>query len=440
MTEMIPWIIAAICLMIAVAAVVCLTRKNKKQDANAQSSEIPAVQSVPDDTEIIPEDSRNELKIEFENLALLTDDENKRLVEIKDKSLISRIDNAIPGTLQAVLNTQAVSQYQQAVRSAGQLYQAIIPNGAVLTKSKTMSDALRGFYRGAKGIEGQANLVAVDGNMGKALAEVGVANAAMGVASMVVGQYYMSQINDKLVKLTEGIDEIRAFQDREFKSRVCALVAGVQKRSVFRTELIENDELRQRELEHLNTLEDECIKLLGQANSTLMDYSHKTIHKYEEYENTVRQAQKWYQYQQILLELLGRIEELAYALNLGKVSKEYCYNLYAPYAKQSESALVQLNHWHGTEIRRLKIDIESARRRRQGIDGFFMNVPALFDDNLHYKHISRSVAGMIVQQKSGKVKDVPGQQIDLFQEDVRLIAKDNKLYYLPSGETENNIS
>jgi len=44
------------------------------------------------------------------------------------------------------------------------------------------------FYN-AKNIRGQANFVAVDGNMGKGLAAMNVANAAMGVASMVVGQY-----------------------------------------------------------------------------------------------------------------------------------------------------------------------------------------------------------------------------------------------------------
>lgn len=95
-------------------------------------------------------------------------------------------------------NAGAVHNYRHAVQSAGQLYQAIIPKGAVLADSRAMEGAKRAIYHGAKGIKGQANLLAVDGNMGGGLAAMSVANAAMGVASMVVGQYYMTQINNRL--------------------------------------------------------------------------------------------------------------------------------------------------------------------------------------------------------------------------------------------------
>lgn len=51
--------------------------------------------------------------------------------------------------------------------------------------------------------------------------------AAMGVASMVVGQYYMTQINAKLDAISDGISEIQNFQDNEYRSRVFSLVAHV---------------------------------------------------------------------------------------------------------------------------------------------------------------------------------------------------------------------
>ena len=139
-----------------------------------------------------------------------------------------------------------------------------------------MEGAVRGLYHGAKGIQGHADFVAADGNMGSGLAAMNAANAAMGIASMVVGQYYMAQINDRIDSITNSMDRIAGFQDNEYKSKVYALVAEIQKISTFQIETMENEELRTRELAHLKNLEHECAHLLGQANLTLQDYAKKS--------------------------------------------------------------------------------------------------------------------------------------------------------------------
>ena len=248
---------------------------------------------------------KHDLAITFDDLPALTEQEESQLVEVKDSQLLARIDNAIPGTLQAVANTGAVHSYQEAAKSAGQLYQAIIPKGAVLDKSRAMEGAVRGSYRDvANSIKGNANWVAVDGKAANNLAAVGVANAAMNVASMVVGQYYMSQINDQLADINAGIEKVADFQQTEFKSKVYALVAEVQKSSTFQVETIENDELRNRELSHLKSLEHECAQLLGQANLSLQDISGKKGLDYDAYEKKIGEAENWFQYQQILLEVM----------------------------------------------------------------------------------------------------------------------------------------
>ncbi|MBR5410524.1 MAG: hypothetical protein IK104_07605 [Clostridia bacterium] len=370
--------------------------------------------------------------IRFENLPALTEDEEKRLVEVNDDKLLARIDGAIPGALQTIANAGAIHNYNNAVRSAGQLYQAIIPRGAILTNSKAMEGAVRGFYRGADGIRGHANLVAANGNMGSGLAAMNVVNAAMGIASMVVGQYYMTQINSRLDSITDNMDKITGFQDNEYKSRVYTLVAEIQKCSTFQVEIMENDELRNRELDRLKDLEHECTQLLGHANLTLQDYAKKSGLDYEKYERCVGEANNWYQYQQILLEILVKIGELTYTLNLGAVSREYCYAMYMPYTKQAEAALDQLNEWHKKNGSKLEIDIEATRRKRQGFENFIMFIPALFNDDLHYKSISERTAEMITDQTFGTAELSANDNKDLFQEDVRLVAKEGKLYFLPS--------
>ena len=415
-------------IIIAIGVIISKRKKNASSLPDPQEESSPTM-----DKTALAVAGNTELSVRFESLQALTEGEEARLVEVTDHKLLSRIDGAIPGILQAAANTGAVHQYKQAVQSAGQLYQVIIPKGAVLANSKSMDGAVRGIFHGANGIKGHANLVAVDGNMGGGLAAMNVANAAMGVAAMVVGQYYMTQINQRLDSISDGIDKIADFQNNEYKSKVYALVAEIQKISTFQLETMENDELRNRELLHLQNLEHECAQLLGQANITLQTYSQKADLEYKQYEKYVREANSWYQYQQLLLEIMGKIGELIYALNLGAVSKEYCYAMRLPYAKQLETTLEQLNKWHMENGERLGIDVASTRRKRQGIEGLVMNIPALLNNDFHYKPISRYTAAMISSQTDGVAKEKPSDDPDLFREDVRLVAKGEKLFYLPNA-------
>lgn len=377
-----------------------------------------------------------EITVQFDDLPALTEDEETRLVEVKDSKLLARIDSAVPGTLQAIANTGAVKEYAEAAKSMGQLYQAIIPQGAVLDKSRAMEGAVRGTYREvANSIKGQANWMAVDNNAANNLAKLNIANATMGAAAMVVGQYYMTQINDQLVDITAGIERIADFQEKEFKSKVYALVAEVQKSSTFQVETMENNELRNRELTHLKSLEHECAELLGQANLSLQEITGKKNLDYAEYEKLIGEAETWYQYQQILLEVMYKISDLSYALNLGAISRENSYALYSPYAKQSEGALDKLMDWHQDNGAKLEINVDESRRKRQGVEGFIMSVLGVFNDDLNYRKVSARTISLIDHQAEGKVLAVPTSGDDFFQEDVRLVAKEGKLYYLPNAET-----
>lgn len=375
-----------------------------------------------------------EMSIKFENLHGLTEEEEARLVEVKDKKLLAKIDSAVPGTLQAVANAGAIKEYSENVKNMGQLYQAVIPQGAVLDKSRAMEGAVRGSFRDVpNSIKGQANWLPVENNAGSTLTKMNVANTAMGVAAMVVGQYYMTQINDQLEDITVGIEKIADFQEKEFKSKVYALVAEVQKSSTFQAETVENDELRNRELTHLKALEHECAQLLGQSNLSLQEITGKKEIDYDEYEKLVGEAETWYQYQQILLEVMYKICDLSYALNLGAISRENSYALYSPYAKQSESALEKLVDWHKGNGDKFQIRIDESRRKRQGVEGFFMNALGVFNDDFNYKKVSGKTVALIEHQADGKVLTVPAANNDLFQEDVRLVAKEGKLYYLPTA-------
>lgn len=374
-----------------------------------------------------------EMKISFEDLPALTENDEANLVEVKDPTLLAKIDNIIPGALRVVAGAHAQSVFQNEVKSLGTLYQAIIPKGAKLSQSKSMEGAFRGLvHSNSTGkIVKHVDLKPVDLSSADKLASVVSVNAVMNVASMVVGQYYMSRINKKLDGISSEIDKISDFQENEFKSKVYALVAEIQKTSVFQVETIENDELRIRDLNHLKNLEHECAQLLGQANLQLQGIASKANLDYKSYEKSVGEAEIWYRLQQILLEVMYKIADLTYALNLGAISRKNSTAMYLPYSDQSKKACEKLTAWHMDNIERLEIDVNKSRRTKQGVEGVIGQVAGKIKDDLKYKDVAPATLERIENQTKDLTINKHIEEKDLYNEDVKLIVKDGKLYYLP---------
>lgn len=365
--------------------------------------------------------------IQIETLPAETIGDESGLIEITDSKILARINNLVPGLAQvgnAVNNVSQVAQSQSEV-----LYKAIIPAGAKLTHSREIEGAVRGFYRGTDGIQGHANLVAVEAQKGTAVV-ANTAAAAMGVASMVVGQYYMTQINAELRQISDGISKIADFQDNEYQSRVFSLVSHIKRISEFQVEILENNELRLSKIAQLDSLEEECTQLLGQANLTLENLTKKKDLDFAIYEKELQKAQSWYIYQNTLLEMLCKISDLRFTLHLGAVSREQCTALLPTYTRQVEETQSRLTQWHHSTTKRLDIDTTEIRRKREGWDKAIHFLPGLINDNWNFRSISESTADMIDSQASGHSK-LHYDDSDFYLEDVQLISKDGKVYYLP---------
>lgn len=214
------------------------------------------------------------------------------------------------------------------------------------------------------------------------------------------------------------------------------LISHVKTIADFQEEILENDELRMAKIAQLDSLEEECTKLLGQANLTLAGYAKKADLDYSGYEQEVAEAQNWYMYQKALLDVLYKISDLRYALHLGAVSREQCNALLPTYTKQVQDAQTKLSDWHNSTVKRLNIDTDESRRKRSGFDGVVHFIPGLIDDDQNYKAISQDFASMIiVQTESGGSAHLQDNS-ELYAEDVQLISKDGKVYYLPPERPE----
>ena len=378
--------------------------------------------------------SSNETNIDLEtgiaiSLELLPANEKieeNSLFEITDNSLIARLSELIPG----VTNTVAKAMNDNAIRN-GEIYRAIIPAGEKLVKSRSLEGAFRGITRDVNKINHQANLLKVDPSNLSKMANVSssVANT-MNVSSLVVGQYYMSEINTKLEKMSANVYKISDFQDREFKSRVLSLLARVRSMTKFSTEILENDELRKQKLQTLDHLLGEGTQLLQQVNLTIQDLIQKNGKtSYDDYQNRVDDFRIWVEYQHVLVTILGEISKLNYLFGKGALSKEMCCQIFELYSNQSNQVRLALDKWHNHQMKLHAIDLDKNRKKKKDFEGLFATIPGLLDEKWKYKPLKNGLSEKIHAQRA-ITPAVDNIIEEFYSKDVQIIIKDGKYFYL----------
>src|SRR5699024_2802377 len=123
-------------------------------------------------------DSANKVQVQFNLLPEIQNIDDSRLIEIKDSKLLGHINNLIPETIKAA--TTAGNAIQGSTKT---VYEAILPAGKQLAKSRKTEGAFRGLTLGKKGIDGSAEFLPVNNASNVA---ANVASSAMNVGSMVV--------------------------------------------------------------------------------------------------------------------------------------------------------------------------------------------------------------------------------------------------------------
>ncbi|NBJ16962.1 MAG: topoisomerase IV [Dehalobacter sp. 4CP] len=414
--------------IIIVALIAALVIKSRRK-ANSYSKDVlDTVNSAPITSEALEAECVQEsgITIPIERLPVTTEFDEKSLFEITDRTVIARISETIPAAAEIAAKTIT----KKALKSV-ELYKAVIPSGATLTKSKQMEGAVRGIYRGTKRIKGQANFVKVDPTkISKAtLVANGVANV-INVGSLVVGQYYMSEINSKLETMTKSIDKISDFQEMELKSRILSLLSRVREISQFSSEIMENDEQRKIKLTTLENLKGITTELLGQVNITITDISQKSPNlDYKKYQKKIDVFNILVEYQNILVTVLEEISKLTYLFGKGGISSDMSYSLFNKYLEQSVQTRNLLEQWHDRQVKSLCIDLDKNRISKTGVDRLFSAIPGFVDEKWKYKELKQGLVQKINTQTKPKPKALNKPE-EVYDEGVQIIIKDGKYYFL----------
>ena len=176
-------------------------------------------------------------------------------------------------------------------------------------------------------------------------------------------------------------------------------------------------------------------KIKSDLDSYLKDLTNNSVKvdkvKYDEYEDSVKELTEWVQYQKILIEVLRQMSDLKYALGLGRISSEECYSLYSECMKEVDIVRNAVTQWHEKHLTSFDIDVDAKRRKRQSLEAVLYKLPGLIKDDLNYKSVEKDTVNMIQEQIDMKKDNVVHiEDRKRYEEDVELIIKDGKVYYL----------
>ena len=257
-------------------------------------------------------------------------------------------------------------------------------------------------------------------------------NELLELFNRLVIAYNVVIVKKEVAKISESLSKIANFLDTEYQSKVQALTAQIDKMTKYQSDIIADDDRRKAEIIKLDDLEHKCIELLGQANLTIEGLAEKKYEYYDEYRDNLYTANKWYSYQKALFEILYKIEELRYTLYMGAESMESCFEIMSTYIKQIKAVQKKVTAWHKKAVKELGIDMKKNRRRRDGWDAAVHWVPSLFDDDSNFANMKKKTVKMIQEQQKG-FEFIQKPVINSFN-DIRIILKDDKYYYLPEAQ------
>lgn len=399
-----------------------------------QKGTIEMIPVIEGNTQTIVESQKTGLSILLEQLPTTYGVDETSLIEITDSNILAKIDGLVPS-----IGSMGVSVDNAIKNLNGQqgerLYRVVLQKGGRLVDSNNISGAKRAFTMVGNHIGEHADLIAVDQVVDKGAVVANVWTAVMGVSSMVVGQYYMHQVDHQLSLISDHISRITDFLDIQYKSQVASLIESIYNISKFQISSIENEEVRGRELDNIQLLRGKCQELLNQAEVTLENLISKSCPTYDDYEKNVKEIGKWSQYQIILIKLLYQINILDFTLHLGVKSKEQCFGSFTLHTGKMKSIHTQLITWHNTQCQVLKIDIAENRRKHTGFLARLEKPISWINDDWNYQAVREQMVRMIKEQTS-ELTTITYTNDNLFNEDVQIIARDGKYYYLPTNNSK----
>lgn len=269
-------------------------------------------------------------------------------------------------------------------------------------------------------------------DLAKALQMSGSVAQVASLGALVVAIGMLKKANDQLGELNQSVSRISDFQASEYESKVTNLIDDIQKETTFQSEALKDSNKRNNVLLNLRNQENKCSELLNQAGVAMKKEMDKDRKSFKSYVDYTAHIEKWYQYQQILINVLRQISELTFTLNLGTESRENSYFHYNKNLPRIIDIRKALRDWHMQNIGFYNVDLKEKKHKRVG--GVFdaaKRIPiGALASKISEDSISDEMIGLIEKQTKENYDELAAGTGNQFEEDVKMVVEDGKLYYV----------
>ena len=159
---------------------------------------------------------------------------------------------------------------------------------------------------------------------------------------------------------------------------------------------------------------------------------NKEFYSFSKYEKEIKNVQKWYEYQNLLLDILATISELEYTLHCGKQSREQCNSIFLNYLEMAKETNKILKKWHDVNVKKFDIEFSKNTRKKtaaQKVALFGLNIFSLASPQFYRTKVDKDTTQLISHQLESRKRIVEGSK--LYGSDVQIVSIGDKLYYLP---------
>lgn len=411
-------LLLVVCLIIIGILCYLLLNKNQSKEIVAKGKENNSI--------VIKEDSQSY----FPAIQIIENNDiipsNKSLIKNEVvKNTLSKIDNVVPKSSNIVCSSKNAAKL---VKNGKVLFSASVED-----TNKMLSAGNNKFYgtqiskvpgQNKNLFSGQTQFTKETG-LTKDLAKQQLTNVGMNAASMVVGQYYISEINDKLEDIKNSMANISDFQDSEYLSKLLHTCSKINEITENQNDILSNDEVRKNAYSDIKNIETKCAELLGQANIQISkDITDNELNA-KQYFKKVEEIEVWYKRQQVNQALLLKIGDLRFTLANGSEKSTLSHKQFNNYLDTTNRINKQLELWHNNYINKLGIDVDK-HRKKGSLFKVRKNTIGLIKEDWNYNKVDDSIIKHISSQIEPKKYD---KFINDKKDNVILIQKYKGNYY-----------
>ena len=334
-----------------------------------------------------------------ENEMVIPDEKNK-ITDTKLKNAITTLDNVLPKSATVNKNIKTgkkllddSKEYFSAIKEGTENMQAVGKTGRVygnqMIKDKKTNRML---------FDKQTEFTK-EGALVKSAGKEALVNAGFNATSMVVGQYYMAEINSKLENIENNINEISDFLDSEYQGKLMYILSKLKEMIDNKVEILSNSVSTKKRYDEIIDLEKECTILLGQANEKLKNEIPDNEVEFKVYKFSLEKISKWYYRQKLLQRILLEIGNLRYVLACGNESSKLSHTQYNNYLEQSNLVINKLEDFHSLMSKKYGIDMQKSRRTDKLYNIKKKTIGKIKED-WAYQKIDEKTVRMIENQKN----------------------------------------